>query len=184
MNPTMETTMRARDTGRDPGTPVEGGRHTVNHDEAIEIILERILRGPTAPNPPLQTQRVAEEHVTHCSDCWSELGLLNEIVGGTPAPDAAHVAGLYGCEPVQKRLYLLPGLDPTEARHRYPDIARHVGSCHACRERLAELIRVERAAAQGAFGHVTATPARMSWRTVTSVGEQVLELLGQTVIRI
>src|SRR5262245_37759740 len=92
---------------------------------------------------------------------------------------------LFGCQPVQDDLDLLAGLTAAEMRASYPEHARHLGWCHACRDRLAEVMVVERAAARGEFGPALIAPAVASWRrTVARAGTTVHEVVGRVVVRV
>jgi len=130
-------------------------------------------------------RREAEEHVSRCSDCWAVLSLLHELATGEPAPGAERMGALFGCGPVQDEMYLLAGLTAEEIRRRHPHVARHLGWCHACRDRVAEVMTIERAAARGDLGPPLVAPAAPRWRGAAArVGETVREAVGTAVIQL
>src|SRR5439155_1018829 len=100
-----------------------------------------------------------EEHVGRCSDCWAMLSLLHELATGEPAAGAERMGALFGCGPIRDEMYLLAGLTAEEIRRRHPHVARHLGWCHACRDRVAEVMAIERAATRGELGPPLVTPA-------------------------
>jgi hypothetical protein len=141
----------------------------VNHRDCIAILLKG---GPRAPE-----HQAAEEHVAGCSDCWSVISLVHELAMGTPPEGAERMAGLFGCAPVQDEMYLLADLSAADIRTRYPAMAAHLGWCAACRERAAEVLAVERAAARGEF----AVPASPGWR---EIADRVREAVGRAVVQL
>src|SRR4029450_6703624 len=112
--------------------------------------------------------RAAEEHVARCSDCWATLAVAHDLAFGEPPADAERMAALYGCDAVQDGLYLLTDLPAADIRAREPETARHLGWCLSCRERLVELIAVERAAARGDFQPLPASLP--TWRATARAG--------------
>jgi hypothetical protein len=145
----------------------------VTHEDCIAILL----RPEAAPSE----RQGAEEHIGRCSDCWAVLSLVHELAMGQPPADAGRMGVLFGCGPVQEQMYLLAGLSAAEIKARHPELARHLGWCHACRDRLAEIVSVERAAARGELGAPLFAP-EPRWRTVPGrVGEAVREFVGRAV---
>ncbi len=137
------------------------------------------------PTLAARGRREAEEHISRCSDCWAVLSLLHELATGEPAPGAERMGVLFGCGPIQDEMYLLAGLTAEEIRRRHPHVARHLGWCHACRDRVAEVMTIERAAAQGDFGPPLVAPAAPRWRGAAArVGETVREAVGTAVIQL
>jgi len=137
------------------------------------VLLASSAGRPTEPG----ARRLAEEHVARCSDCWEVLSLLHELAVGAAPPDAGRMQKLFGCAPVQESMYLLTGLGAAELRAAHPDAARHLGWCHACRERLAELLVVERAAGRGEFGAVLAPPVAPRWRETAERAREAVDRL-------
>ena len=130
-------------------------------------------------------RREAEEHVGRCSDCWAMLSLLHELATGEPAPGAERMGALFGCGPIRDEMYLLAGLTAEEIRRRHPHVARHLGWCLACRDRVAEVMAIEHAAARGELGPPLVTPAAPRWREAAAqVGETVREAVGTAVIQL
>jgi hypothetical protein len=141
----------------------------VTHDRCIAILV----RTP-AGGVPRAEQDEARGHAARCSDCWGVLELLHELALGTPPAEAERMRQLFGCRPVQDDLYLLEDLTAEEMRRHHPALARHLGWCLACRERLAEVRLVARAAARGEFGPpLLAAPP-----------ERVRTLAGRLVVRL
>src|SRR5216117_3355036 len=137
------------------------------------------------PAPAARERREAEEHVARCSDCWAVLSLLHELATGEAPPGAERMGTLFGCGPIRDEMYLLAGLTAEEIRTRHPDMARHLGWCHACRDRVAEVMNIERAAAQGDLGPPLVVPAApRSRRAAARVGETVREAVGTAVIQL
>ncbi len=137
------------------------------------------------PTLAARERREAEEHISRCSDCWAVLSLLHELATGEPAPGAERMGVLFGCGPIQDEMYLLAGLTAEEIRRRHPHVARHLGWCHACRDRVAEVMTIERAAAQGDLGPPLVAPAAPRWRGAAArVGETVREAVGTAVIQL
>src|SRR4029077_2802122 len=81
-----------------------------------------------------------------------------ELAAGEPPPDSERMQALFGCDAVQDRLYLFTDLTAADIRDREPTLARHLGWCVACRERLVELIAVERSPARGELEPLLAPP--------------------------
>jgi hypothetical protein len=153
----------------------------VNHQDAIAILL---ASAPAASGDATgQRRHAAEEHVARCSDCWAALAVAYDLAFGEPPADAERMDALYGCDAVQDRLYMMADLTAAEIRSREPETARHLGWCLSCRDRLAELITVERAAARGEFEPLLAPTPR--WReTVTRLGATVREVIGNAKVQI
>src|SRR5438034_578873 len=174
--------------GRPPPHPGSGGRHrdvAVNHQECMAILLGSVQGRAGDPTLAARERREAEEHVSRCSDCWAVLSLLHELATGEPAPGAERMGVLFGCGPIQDEMYLLAGLTAEEIRRRYPHVARHLGWCHACRDHVAEVMTIERAAARGDLGPPLVVPAApRSRRAAARVGETVREAVGTAVIQL
>src|SRR5881409_540265 len=174
--------------GRPPPQSGSAGRHrdvVVNHQECMAILLGSVQGRAGDPTLAARERREAEEHVSRCSDCWAVLSLLHEFATGEPAPGAERMGALFGCGPVQEEMYLLAGLTAEEIRKRHPHVARHLGWCHACRDRLAEVLSVERAAAQGELGPPLVAPAAARWTEVAArAGETICEAVGRAVIQL
>src|SRR5438093_13702278 len=130
----------------------------------MAILLGAPRGGARDPARAGRERREAEEHVGRCSDCWAVLSLLHELATGESAPGAERMGALFGCSPVQEEMYLLAGLTAEEIRKRHPHVARHLGWCHACRDRVAEVMTIERAAARGELGPPVVAPAAPRWR--------------------
>ena len=95
------------------------------------------------------------------------------------------MGALFGCGPIRDEMYLLAGLTAEEIRRRHPHVARHLGWCHACRDRVAEVMTIERAAARGDLGPPLVVPAAPRWRGAAArVGETVREAVGTAVIQL
>src|SRR5437016_8157875 len=174
--------------GRPPPQPGSAGRHrhvVVNHQECMAILLGSGQGRAGDPTLAARERREAEEHVICCSDCWAVLSLLHELATGEPAPGAERMGALFGCGPVQDEMYLLAGLPAEEIRRRHPHVARHLGWCHACRDRVAEVMTIERAAARGDLGPPLVAPAAPRWRGAAArVGETVREAVGTAVVQL
>jgi len=113
------------------------------------------------------------------------LSLLHELATGEPVAGAERMGALFGCGPIRDEMYLLAGLTAEEIRRRHPHVARHLGWCHACRDRVAEVMAIERAAARGELGPPLVTPAAPRWREAAArVGETVREAVGTAVIQL
>jgi hypothetical protein len=150
----------------------------VTHEDVIAILLGSAPGPPDHPDAAARDRQAAEEHVARCSDCWATLEVAHDLAFGEPPADAGRMAALYGCDAVQDRLYQMTDLTAADIRAREPEAARHLGWCLSCRERLVELIAVERAAARGDFEPLLAPTPR--WReTVTRLGAKVREVVGQ-----
>src|SRR5438128_3918542 len=174
--------------GRPPPQPGSAGRHrhvVVNHQECMAILLGSVQGRAGDPTLAARERREAEEHVSRCSDCWAVLSLLHELATGEPAPGAERMGALFGCGPIQDEMYLLAGLTAEEIRRRHPHVARHLGWCHACRDRVAEVMTIERAAARGDLGPPLVAPAAPRWRGAAArVEETVREVVGTAVIQL
>ncbi len=151
----------------------------MNHGECIAILLRALSGQPSA-----EDDRGAREHVARCSDCWAVLALVHELTQGDPPPGAERMAGLFACAPVQDELYLLSGLSAAEIRATHPGMATHLAWCHGCRDRLAELLAVERAAARGELGPPLIAVAPRWRETAARAGETVREVVGRAVVRV
>src|SRR5438552_7575645 len=174
--------------GRPPPHPGSGGRHrdvVVNHQECMAILLGSVQGRAGDSTLAARERRDAEEHVSRCSDCWAVLSLLHELATGEPAPGAERMGALFGCGPVQDEMYLLAGLTVEEIRRWHPHVARPLGWCHACRDHVAEVMTIERAAARGDLGPPLVVPdAPRSRRAAARVGETVREAVGTAVIQL
>src|SRR5437870_3875723 len=174
--------------GRPPPQPGSAGRHrdvVVNHQECMAILLGSVQGRAGDSTLAARERREAEEHVSRCSDCWAVLSLLHELATGEPAPGAERMGALFGCGPVQDEMYLLAGLTAEEIRRRHPHVARHLGWCHACRDRVAEVMTIERAAARGDLGPPLVAgdePPRLSVHVREIRGEGI-ELVGRYSVR-
>jgi hypothetical protein len=148
----------------------------VSHQDCIATLLG------AAGGTDSRQQQEAREHAARCSDCWAVLSLLHELAMNEPPAEAARMAALFGCQPVQDAMYLLAGLSVDEMRAAHPESAAHLGWCLACRGRLAEVVWAERAVLAGELPAVIAVPAPV-WRDIAGrVGEAVRELVGTLVI--
>src|SRR5437764_13392912 len=136
----------------------------------MAILLGSVQGRAGDPTLAARERREAEEHVSRCSDCWAVLSLLHELATGEPVPGAERMGALFGCGPIQDETYLLAGLTAEEIRRRHPHVARHLGWCHACRDRVAEVMAIERAAARGELGPPLVTPAAPRWREAAARG--------------
>src|SRR4029453_12674145 len=155
----------------------------MNHEDVIAILLGSAPGHPDDPEASARDRRAAEEHVARCSDCWATLAVAHDLAFGEPPADAERMAALYGCDAVQGRLYLVRYLTAADIRAREPESARHLGWCLSCRERLVELIAVERAAAHGDLEPLLAPMPR--WReTATRLGAKVREAVGHVKVQI
>jgi len=155
----------------------------VTHEDVIAILLGSATGHPDDLDAAARDRQTAEEHVARCSDCWATLEVAHDLAFGEPPADAGRMAALYGCDAVQDRLYLMTDLTAADIRAREPEIARHLGWCLSCRERLVELIAVEHAAARGDFEPLLAPTPR--WReTVTRLGAKVREVVGQAKVQV
>ncbi|HKA28149.1 MAG TPA: hypothetical protein VKH82_02145, partial [Candidatus Binatia bacterium] len=154
----------------------------MKHEDVIAILLGSRTAGPE-PEAKNHDRRMAEEHVANCSDCWAVVRAAYELAFGKSPADAGRISALFGCDAVQDRLYLVSDLPAAEIRSREPAIARHIGWCLSCRERLAELIAVERVVTQGELEPLLAPVPR--WReTVTRLGATVREVIGHAKVRV
>ncbi|HYY05068.1 MAG TPA: hypothetical protein VE997_00720 [Candidatus Limnocylindria bacterium] len=157
----------------------------MSHEDCLAILVGSAGGRATGPAPAANERREAEEHVARCSDCWAVLSLLHELAAGGPPPGSGRMGALFGCGPVQGEMYLLAGLTAGEIRTRHPDVARHLGWCHACRERLAEVMAVERAAARGELGPALVMRAAPRWKeAAVRAGETVRAAVGRVVIQL
>lgn len=142
----------------------------MTHDDAIATLLASAPDAPpTAARPDAATRERAAAHVARCSDCWASVAGLARVESG----DAERMRVLFGCEDVQGALFELVALPAATLASAHPDAARHLAWCHACRDRFAELVAVERE-----------WEARPRWTEVlTSAGERVREVAGHLVVR-
>ena len=151
-----------------------------------EASLARLLASTSPGDGPPTTERAAAlAHVADCSDCWAVLRMLHELSVGVLPPDDARMTALSDCDTVRDDLFLLVGLDVGEMRRRNPATARHLGWCHACRERFGEILAVERIAARGDLGAPLLAPPAPRWREVAGrAGEVVRELVEKAVVHV
>ena len=155
----------------------------MTHEDCIAILLGSAPGHPDDPDATARDRRAAEEHVARCSDCWATLEVAHDLAFGEPPAEAGHMAALYGCDAVQDRFYTLTDLTAADIRAREPETARHLGWCLSCRERLVELIAVERAAARGDLEPLLAPMPR--WReTATRLGAKVREVVGHVKVQV
>ena len=154
----------------------------VNHEDCIAILL---ASPPGRPGEPETTadRRAAEEHAAWCSDCWSVLRTAYELATGElPAESERMPSSLAATRCRIGSIFSPTSLRPTSATGSRT-LARHLGWCIACRERLVELIAVERAAARGELEPLLAPAPR--WReTATRFGAKVREVVGHAVVRV
>jgi len=157
----------------------------VNHQDCLATLLGAAGGWATGPAPAARERREAEEHVARCSNCWGVLSLLHELATGEAPPGAERMGTLFGCGPIRDEMYLLAGLTAEEIRTRHPDVARHLGWCHACRDRLAEVLTVEPAGSRGRLRLPLSVPAAPRWKEVTArAGQTVREAVGRAVIQL
>lgn len=157
----------------------------MNHDESIAILLRAVAVQPKGGRPSAEERRQAEEHVARCSDCWEVLSLVYELATGEHTPEAEHMRVLYSCERIQDQLWLLEGLGAREVKEQFPEVVRHLGWCHACRDRLVEILHVAHAAARGEYGPPVIAPAAPQWKEIVgTVGEKIRALIGQVIVQI
>ena len=135
----------------------------MTHAECIETLL--------TPDSTAATRQTAKEHVARCSDCWIVLSRFHERVTGAAPEESDRMAPLFGCDDVTDRLHVFVGVPAAELSARHPSAARHLSWCHACRGRLAEMVRIERAE-----GTTDPGPA---WRRVH---DSVWELVGRITV--
>jgi hypothetical protein len=154
----------------------------MTHEASLALLLASTFSGD---GPPTTERAAALAHVADCSDCWAVVRMLYELSNGAPPPDDARMGALTACDAVQSDLYLLVGLDAAAIRQRHPAMVRHLGWCHACRERLGDILVVERSAARGDFGGpVLASPAPR-WREIAGrAGEVARELVEKAVVHV
>src|SRR5438046_10051109 len=152
-------------------------------DQEGRAVVRGSVRGRAGdPTLAARERREAEEHGSRCSDCWALLGLRHYLSTGEPVPGAERMGALFGCGPIQDETYLLAGLTAEEIRRRHPHVARHLGWCHACRDRVAEVMTIERAAARGDLGPPRVAPAAPRWRGAgAAVGEGARGATGRGV---
>jgi hypothetical protein len=154
----------------------------MTHEASLAHLLAST---PPGDGPPAAQRTAALAHVADCSDCWAVLRLLHELSVGAPPPHDDRMTALSGCEAVQGDLYLLVGLDAGEIRRRHAATARHLGWCHACRERLGDILAVERAAGRGEIGAPLLAPSAPRWREVAGrAGGVVRELVERMVVHV
>ena len=155
----------------------------MTHQNCIATLLA--APGGETGAPPSVARDEAQAHVAHCSDCWAVLSLMHELATGTSPAGAERMPELFGCAPVRDDLYLLAGLTAAEVRAAHPAHARHLGWCHACRDRLAEIMVVERAAARGEFGPALVALPEARWREgAARAGQRVHEAVGRVVVHV
>jgi len=148
----------------------------VTHANAISALIALATEPPVGPWPDAAVRDAATAHVARCSDCWTSLArLLEQATGQRPADDA-RMRALFGCETIQDVLYELVGLDAAAIARTAPAAARHLGWCHACRSRFAELVLVERDVRDAAEPRWT--------EVLTKAGERAHEVAGRVVVRI
>src|SRR5439155_25411198 len=73
----------------------------------------------------------------------------------------------------------------SEIAAEHPEVARHLGWCHACRDRFADVLEVEQAVARGEFAPSIVLAMRPRWREgAGALGETIRELVGQAVVQV
>src|SRR5262249_25493858 len=165
----VSSSASARPSARPSRIPSDARRHNppptfvpmvaaVNHEDCIAILLSPPSGPPDDPETTAN-RGTAEEHAAWCSDCWSVLRTAYELATGEAPAESDRMQSLFGCDAVQDRLYLLTDLTAADIRNREPVLARHLGWCIACRERLVELIALGRAAAPRELEPRVAPPA-------------------------
>jgi hypothetical protein len=148
----------------------------MTHDDAL-----RVLQDVAEEN---EAREQAIDHVGRCSDCFIVLARAHHIAGGSQA-SADRLDTLFGCTAVQRHLHVFATLTPEAVARDYPGPARHLGWCHACRERLADAMLIEDAARRGDFDEFEPVADSASWRsTVSSLGETIHELAGSVIVRV
>jgi hypothetical protein len=112
--------------------------------DALDILTALLSpeREGAAPGPAEREAALA--HVANCSDCWTGLVSLHEVVTGAPPSESARMAALFGCDRFQPLYHRLSGLAPARMLAEHPAAARHLAWCAACRTRVAELTAVAR----------------------------------------
>jgi hypothetical protein len=157
----------------------------VKHDESIAVLLARALGRSTDQLPAPEVRQAALEHAARCSDCYTVLRLAHELATGAPPPNADRMPGLFGCDDVRDRLYLLADTPIASLRRTDQPFARHLAWCLACLERAAEVLAVEAEAAGLTYGPPLLAPAAARWQdAATRAGESVREVVGRVVIRV
>lgn len=136
----------------------------MTHGECIATIAQRPQRSAG------RVRQAAAKHVARCSDCWAILVGLHELTTGRPPEHSDRMSKLYGCHDVTDRLHLLVGLSAADIDVGHPTSAAHLRWCHACRRRLAEMVRVEGAAA--------AAGVSPTWRAVHDTFRKLLVRIG------
>jgi hypothetical protein len=134
-------------------------------------VLGALIRGTD------DERRAAAEHVARCSDCDGLLALL-----GLGAGDAAPRADDVGCEAVRDVMHELVTLDAGAMETRHPGAVRHLGWCLACRDRLADVLEIDAAFADGALSmHLLPAEASAGWRDRAG---DVREMIGRILVRV
>jgi hypothetical protein len=153
----------------------------VTHQEAISTIR----RGTPAEAPDRAAWDAALAHVGACSDCWSVLARVFRSTTGAAPSGAELMPGLFGCEEAQRQLYLLADVPIERMLVEQPRLVRHVARCHACRDRLADVMIAEDAVRRGEVEAWHLEPEPATWRSmITAVDEAVHELVQPVVVRV
>lgn len=135
----------------------------MNCDQATGL-LRRLASGDQAG----EADSVAAllDHLADCPACLEEVAVLATAASGAPSRLLNEIYGEHGCALVERLLpewaqLQLDGGDPAE---RDPAAWRHLQSCPACRDALAELRGLLEAAVQGELGPL---PSAQPWEGVT-----------------
>jgi len=144
----------------------------MTHDDAFVFLL----RGPRFESGRESDARRAEalRHVASCRECLALLCSTELAATGTRSVDASEIERLFVCEPTRRVLFRLGGFAPDELATRFPDAARHLAWCVACRERLADVLALESDADDGAPDYPPTTPWRRLEGALGSRGEELL----------
>jgi hypothetical protein len=155
----------------------------VSHDDVIQLL--RAVASPSAAAPEASALREAIEHAGRCSDCWKVLADLHQSVTNAPPLEAEAMNALFGCDDVQRQLYLLAALEPARLFAEHPGPARHLAWCDPCREGLIDILVMEDAARRGDVEPFDVAPPTTWWHSaVDAMGERVQELVGTLVVEV
>lgn len=145
----------------------------MTHRDAIATLL---APEADAPPPSAEARAAAVAHLVDCSDCWATVSAVLRTATGLP-PEADAMPALFGCDAVRDDLYTAVGLAPHALALAHPVLARHLGWCLACRDRLVELEAVEALAA-------AVSPPRAVWSRIAGAAETVHAAAGRLVARV
>lgn len=157
----------------------------MNHDEAIVTLLVAMTDQQVQHAPSGKEYLRAQDHVARCSDCWELLSRLYEISTGERPMDFDHMGKLYGCDQIQGQFHLVEDLSAADIKANHPEVVRHLAWCHACRERLLEVLRIDHAATRGEYGpplSVLSIPRSQSVKASPPV--RISDVLGKIIVRI